>query len=191
MKVGRPLLDLTGRRFGKLVVIGQLASDYATSHDSEWEVSCECGAVFSAKGANLKAGRTRTCGQHKSFKGKNNPSYLHGQTLTPEYRAYQSAKTRCTNQLLKCFPQYGGRGIKFCFTSFTQWYNELGSRPSPEYSVDRINNNGNYEPGNLRWATKREQVLNRRHVSVAYNLPTEELQAIIDARTPEYGLCGC
>jgi len=94
------------------------------------------------------------------------PTRTHGLTRkngkrTPEYQAYAGAKHRCTNPNNKEFPHYGGRGIRFRFTSFEQFFATLGPRPR-EMSLDRINNNGNYEPGNVRWASSSQQQRNRR-----------------------------
>lgn len=80
---------------------------------------------------------------------------------TPEMRAYKSAMIRCRPDN-KDRKDYAGRGIKFLFSSFDQWMAELGPRPSPNHSVDRINNDGHYEPGNVRWAVPTEQARNRR-----------------------------
>jgi hypothetical protein len=81
---------------------------------------------------------------------------------SPEYRAYTDAKGRCNNQNTHNYAAYGGRGIQFKFKSFNAFYAEVGARPSSEYSIDRIDNNGNYEPGNIKWSTGSEQTLNRR-----------------------------
>lgn len=87
----------------------------------------------------------------------------HGLSRTPEYHVYQVAKDRCTNQKHPKYSQYGGRGIQFLFTSFEQFFAELGPKPSPQHSLDRYpNNDGNYEPGNVRWATYTEQNNNTR-----------------------------
>jgi|SRR5579883_485126 len=90
------------------------------------------------------------------------PAKKHGLYGTPEYHAYQMAKYRCTNPKCQAWDNYGGRGIKFLFTSIEQFMAELGPRPGPGYSLDRINNNGHYAPGNVRWATRAEQHANQR-----------------------------
>lgn len=80
---------------------------------------------------------------------------------TPEYRAYSSAKYRCTNPNSPCWKDYGGRGIEFRFHSFAQFLGEVGKRPEGK-TLDRKDNNGNYEPGNVRWATPSQQRTNQR-----------------------------
>jgi len=94
--------------------------------------------------------------------GALNPRFKHGMTTTPEYRAYKAARTRCNNPNTEQWRDYGGRGIKFLFTSFEQFLAELGSKPSPKHTLDRINNDGHYAPGNVRWATRHEQKINQR-----------------------------
>ncbi len=101
----------------------------------------------------------------------------HGAAGTPEYNAFSSAKGRCTNPKNRCWSGYGGAGIKFLFTSFDQWLDELGPRPSPHYSVDRENTHGNYEPGNVRWATKKEQANNRAKYKAITGFMDDELLA--------------
>lgn len=84
------------------------------------------------------------------------------QSKTPEYAAYRRARNRCLNPNAVGFKYYGGRGIEFRFTSFEQFLDAVGERPSSRHSLDRIDNEGHYEPGNVRWATPRMQVRNRR-----------------------------
>jgi len=84
----------------------------------------------------------------------------HGMTHSPEYKAFVDAKYRCQNPNIVHYQHYGGRGIKFQFTSFQEFYAEIGPRPSKLHSLDRIENTGHYEPGNIRWATKAEQSRN-------------------------------
>jgi hypothetical protein len=81
---------------------------------------------------------------------------------SPEYSAYVAAKYRCTVEGHQSWKNYGGRGIKFKFKSFAQWLDELGFRPTSKHSVDRKNNDGHYESGNVKWSTKKEQQNNRR-----------------------------
>jgi len=83
---------------------------------------------------------------------------------------YLTAKQRCSNTKGKAYPVYGGRGIGFRFTSFLQFYNEVGPRPSSAHQIDRIDNSGHYEPGNIRWATRQEQMRNfRRNRHIVYD----------------------
>jgi len=100
-----------------------------------------------------------------------------GLIKTPVARAYSSAKNRCNNTRNKNYYCYGGRGIKFLFTSLEQWVSELGPRPTPKHSVDRRNNNGNYAPGNVRWATKKQQRKNKRHYAAIETFSNETLLA--------------
>ena len=131
---------------------------------------CECGCGKPspiAKKTDSSTGRIK--GQPMRFlSGHNRPRLTHGMARkivgrqSPEYEAFCNAKMRCENPQRKDHANYGGRGIKFLFDNFDQFYAELGQRPSPAYSVDRIDNGGNYAPGNVRWATRKEQRANGR-----------------------------
>lgn len=94
---------------------------------------------------------------------------------TPEYRSYSGAKQRCTNSKSKNYADYGGRGIEFRFVSFQQFINCVGNKPTPKHSLDRIENEGHYEPGNVRWATCSEQNRNQRKRFVLDKISDEEL----------------
>lgn len=87
---------------------------------------------------------------------------VHGMSYTPEYMAYHNAKLRCTNPKAVNWPRYGGRGIQFNFLCFEQFIAELGPKPSQKHSLDRINNDGHYEPGNVQWATASVQQKNQQ-----------------------------
>jgi len=114
---------------------------------------CICGREAVVTEDNLKRGTSRSCRSCARLK--------HGMWGTPEYKAYAQAKDRCENPRCTSYPDYGGRGIQFKFVSFDEWYNHLGPRPDG-YSVDRIDNDGHYQPGNVRWATQGLQNKNRR-----------------------------
>lgn len=86
----------------------------------------------------------------------------HGMTRTKEYRAYINAKGRCLNPNNTAFRLYGGRGIEFRFSSFEEWLAATGLAPTPHHWIDRIDNDGHYEAGNLRWVTPHVSGVNRR-----------------------------
>lgn len=103
-------------------------------------------------------------------------------SLTPEYRIYTSAKVRCEGRTAKHYRNYKARGIKFKFQSFKEFIDDIGWRPSSEYSLDRINNDGNYESGNVKWSTLSENNRNQRKRSVIENFTTEELLKELERR---------
>ena len=111
------------------------------------------------QGDKLRAAWARGCFAHRRTKSLG--AVCRGK-VWPEYHAYLNAKHRCKSKKDKNYYNYGGRGIKFLYTSFPQFIQDVGRRPSSLYSLDRRNNDGNYEPGNCRWATSREQSANKR-----------------------------
>jgi len=117
------------------------------------------------------------------LKGHHKPALKHGMSFSPEYHAYQMAKYRCTNPESECWKDYGARGIRFRFTSFAQWFAELGLRPTQQHSVDRKDVNGHYAPGNVRWATRTEQELNKRPRTAVLDMHNEAA-AITGVETP-------
>lgn len=169
------LVDLTGEKFGRLTVI-QKAEGVKTKSGralTNWICLCECGNEVTVLGENLKKGRTRSCGclakEHQREHGKT-INLKHGQNHknnpTPEYRAWQSMIQRCENPNCHAYGDYGGRGISICKEwreSFEHFYRDMGPKPSHSHSLDRIDVNGNYEPGNCRWANKATQSRNVRH----------------------------
>jgi hypothetical protein len=150
--------DLTGRKFGRFTVMG--FSGMWTHGRSRWHCKCSCGEHRTVLGQNLKNGTSQSCGclnrEHLTA-----AITKHGLSRSPEYAAYYDAKNRCTSPKNEYWKDYGGRGIKFLFTSFAQFISEIGPRPEG-LTLDRINNEGNYEPGNIRWATPKQQAQNSR-----------------------------
>lgn len=119
-----------------------------------WKCSCECGQWLKVRGVSLTSGNTTSCGSCSKR------SHERGTIFTAEYRIYLSAKGRCENPKNKDYPHYGGAGIRFLFTGYEQWRDELGPRPSPLHSVDRIGN-GDYAPGKIRWSLPSQQAWHR------------------------------
>lgn len=154
-----PFHNLSERRFGRLTVIRRL------SHQ-QWECQCDCGKIVAVKSGNLlnKRSGTKSCGclnAELRVVRAQTQFRTHGMRATPEYQAYYSAKSRCTKPRSRGYKHYGGRGIEFRFTSFEEFFGELVPRPVG-MTLDRKNNNGHYEVGNVRWATWKQQNNNRR-----------------------------
>jgi hypothetical protein len=135
---------------------------------------CECGCGLPApiaKRSDPRYGHVK--GQPIRFiRGHHSIGRLpkHGAWHTPEYAAYHNAKRRCTSPRAEHYACYGGRGIKFLFTSFGQFFSELGPRPNG-MTLDRKDNDGHYESGNVRWATPEQQANNRRKPCATLNKP--------------------
>jgi hypothetical protein len=162
--VPKPSIDLAGKAFGRWTVI---ARDKDKWGKLAWQCVCACGRPGRVGGYQLRTGRSKSCVPCSMKVSPRN--YRHGHTyghgMTPEYNAWIGAKTRCFNAKRHDFALYGGRGITMCREwqdSFTAFLEHIGPRPSATHSLDRIDVNGHYEPGNVRWATRSEQQRNRR-----------------------------
>lgn len=161
--------DLTGKRFGRFVVISY-AGMIRTPGDGArhyWWCVCDCGGSSRVRHYSLVSGRTQSCGCISS-EAAIKRNWKHGQTDTPEYWIWCGMIKRCTYAKDNAYRFYGALGIKVAEEwrgpeGFVAFLRHVGPRPSPQHSIDRFpNQKGNYEPGNVRWATMKEQQRNRK-----------------------------
>lgn len=159
--------DIQGQRFGRLFVIKRIPRK-PDDRNAMWNCRCDCGKTTVVAATNL--GRTTfSCGclQRESARkmAAQNRNFMHGMTGKPEYQAWTKMKLRCYSPQNPKYYAYGGRGIKVCKRwkeSFEAFYADMGSRPSPIHSLNRINNDDNYEPSNCEWALPLTQARNAR-----------------------------
>ena len=152
-------VDITGRQFGKLVVIKR-AIERKWDRRLAWICRCDCGNELITAGKSLRNGKSKQC--------RSCGKTYHGRSKTHLYGIWSSMLTRCTNSNNHAFAYYGGRGIQVCerWRKFENFLTDMGERPSPQHSLDRIDVNGDYSPNNCRWTTADVQVANRRKTAL-------------------------
>ena len=156
--------DWTGKRQGKLLVIRQV--DSRSDGQAMWECRCDCGALAIKSSGSLRQG-VKSCSSSCGIAESNRRRAKHGVSHGKEWRAWTAAKQRCFNEKHPQYANYGGRGISMCkewADDFAKFYQHIGPAPSSDRSasLDRIDNGKNYEPGNVRWASMKQQIGNRR-----------------------------
>lgn len=157
--------EMIGRKFGALLVVRRSHSD---SKNVFVVVRCECGVEKIVRSGDLSRGMTKSCGCQRWLGS-------HGMTKSQEWNSWRGMLERCRNPNHEMYKRYGGRGIVVCdrWSLFEHFFADMGRKPSRTHSIDRIDNNGNYEPGNCRWATKLEQARTCR-----VSLTAEQIESI-------------
>lgn len=157
-----PRLDLTGQQFGRLTVLSEASPRHSPNGDCHryWLCRCVCETEKEISQSTLRQGKVVSCG---CYWDELKPNHRHGKCKTPEYHVWLTMKARCGNPNADAYPRYGGRGIRVCarWMKFENFISDMGERPSASHSVERKDNDGDYEPGNCIWASKAVQSRNR------------------------------
>lgn len=155
--MGRKFINLVNQKFGRLTAL--YVSHSCKNKHMHWSCICECGTSIVVRGSCLTQGVTTSCGCYRT-----DINTKHGMRRTVEYSCWDNMKARCYNTKNTRYKDWGGRGIRVCdrwLESFAHFYEDMGDRPKGK-SIDRIDNDGNYEPTNCKWSTPQEQALNKR-----------------------------
>lgn len=157
-------IDLSGKRFGRLIAGERMTSPTGKSY---WICECDCGNSKAVLGESLRNGKTKSCGCFRKESTRASFS-VHGKCKSAEYQSWQGMHSRCSNINNQAYWRYGGRGIKVCsrWSSFANFYADMGDKPSVDMSIDRIDNDLGYSPENCRWATDSEQSRNKHNTLI-------------------------
>ncbi len=186
-----------GQKFYRWTIIKTYANQKKRA--SFYLCVCDCGTKQRVLDRTLRYSYSKSCGclsAEMAADRLKKQNTIHGMTGSPEFHAWQAMRFRCENKKYSLFHRYGGRGIKVCkrWEKFENFYKDMGPRPKNKQSLDRINSDGNYEPGNCRWANWREQQNNRKNNRMlSYNGKTQTMaqwskEVGIGARTIWYRL---
>ena len=152
------LIDLTEQRFGRLIAMRPVGK--TAGGEYIWGCICDCGNKHEVRGSSLRIGKTKSCGCLRKDHAR-----THGQCGTPEYNSWSMLNQRCRDRNHDAYEYYGERGVSVCkrwIDSFENFIADMGPKSSPSHSIDRIDNDGNYEASNCRWSTQSEQMRNQR-----------------------------
>lgn len=158
--MGRQKIDYVGKKFNRLTVLQDLPTRGSNRYV---RCICDCGVVKDYQLTAIVHGQTMSCGCYGKEQTKKSNT-KHGRSFSGTYYSWKSARGRCLNPNNPVYHNYGGRGIKFCdrWSNFRNFLEDMGERPSKEHTLDRINTNGDYEPGNCKWSLPIEQANNKR-----------------------------
>ena len=169
------LVDLVGMKYHRLTVASRAPNKRTAA---AWNCVCECGGEVVVTGTDLRNGHAKSCGCFKR-EAAIASRRTHGASGTPTYAAWKSMKKRCSNQANADFKHYGGRSITVCerwLNSFENFLEDMGERPKAGFSIDRLDNNGDYTPENCTWRTQTEQCNNKRNnVLLTHNGKTQTM----------------
>jgi hypothetical protein len=161
--MGRKTQSLAGQRFGRLLVLDRVPREPRASGQAKWRCLCDCENISIIGSNALRSGATQSCGclRRDALVTRNT---THGLSGTRTYNSWCNMIRRCTHDNDPRYPEWGGRGITVCerWLDYPNFLADMGERP-PGTTLDREDNDGNYEPGNCRWATPPEQMANRRN----------------------------
>lgn len=162
--------DLIGRVFGEMAVVSASESD--RHGKARWLCRCACGTEKTVNASALMSGLTKSCGTHRQAITQHGNARIG--YITSDYRSWAAMIQRCTNANNPNYSVYGGRGIGVCerWRTFANFIADMGPKPNSAYTIERQDNSRGYEPSNCRWATRRDQVLNRAYTKMTDRIAT-------------------